>query len=309
MGNPGELMQVPDEIRDSVVFLYSQQDLGPAAMGTAFFVAITAGDESQPLTPGVDGHPYLVTARHVIDGIRDYGTDGKVHVRVNLRDGGIAFVETEADEWRSLSDGADLVDIAVLPWGSTPQLLDYKVIPVVPMFVTDELITQDNIGLGDDLFMTGLFVNHFGERRNIPIVRMGNIATMPGEPVATDLGSMTAYLIESRSVGGLSGSPVFVEVDPLRSVTVDPLGGTVRASTARLSRRFYLLGLVHGHWDAQFAAGDGASVPDPLVNMGVAIVVPTQKIMEVLNMPKLVRERRQDEEDKRRGRLTTADSV
>ena len=51
------------------------------------------------------------------------------------------------------------------------------------------------------------------------IVRTGNIASMPEE--AVDLGSsgsQEVYLVESRSIGGLSGSPVFLSTPPVRFV-------------------------------------------------------------------------------------------
>ncbi len=38
---------------------------------------------------------------------------------------------------------------------------------------------------------------------------MGNIAMMPDEPVRTSIGMMESYLIEVRSIGGLSGAPRF----------------------------------------------------------------------------------------------------
>jgi hypothetical protein len=49
----------------------------------------------------------------------------------------------------------------------------------------------------------GLFSEHQGAERNIPIVRVGNIAAMPEEPVlTTSWGAIDAYLIEARSIGG-----------------------------------------------------------------------------------------------------------
>jgi hypothetical protein len=67
-----------------------------------------------------------------------------------------------------------------------------------------------HIGIGDAVFITGLFSHHPGKARNLRVIRVGNIAAMPDEPVKTQRGEMEAYLIEARSLGGLSGSPVFV---------------------------------------------------------------------------------------------------
>ena len=95
---------------------------------------------------------------------------------------------------------------------------------------------------------------------------------IPDEPVPTKMGMTEAYLIEARSIGGLSGSPAFVYK----------------------RNRFYLLGLMHGHWDIPPENKNDFVDMDSFgsVNMGIAIVVPAKKILEVLNQPKLVELRR-----------------
>lgn len=57
--------------------------------------------------------------------------------------------------------------------------------------------------------MTGLYRNHYGAQRNIPVVRSEIIAARREEPIETALGPMDAYLVEVRSIGGLSGSPAY----------------------------------------------------------------------------------------------------
>ena len=60
------------------------------------------------------------------------------------------------------------------------------------------------------MFSVGLFTKYFGRSNLIPIVRTGNIAMMPKEKVPLgSFGLTDAYLIEGRSIGGLSGSPIF----------------------------------------------------------------------------------------------------
>ena len=161
-------------------------------------------------------------------------------------------------------------------------MVDFKVVPL-EMFLSDEIIQQKRIGLGDEVFITGLFAHASGSQRNQPIVRMGNIAMIPSEPIPTDLGSIEAYLIEARSIGGLSGSPAFVR-------ETAPVGlGT-----------FYLLGLMHGHWDIPPEKKNDLLMQGEFfgrVNMGIAIVIPAKKILEVLNHPKLV-ERREELDEK-----------
>ena len=57
----------------------------------------------------------------------------------------------------------------------------------------------------------------------------------------TDYGLTEAYLIEARSIGGLSGSPVFIPMPPFQQIN-----GEVTQGSGSL---FYLLGLMHGHFD------------------------------------------------------------
>jgi hypothetical protein len=163
----------------------------------------------------------------------------------------------------------------VVRWTPQNAPIDPKIIPT-STFLTDEVIKARNIGTGDEVFMTGLFAYLEETEKNLPIVRMGNIALMPDEPIATKFGKTDAYLIEARSLGGLSGSPAFVH----------PWQGD----------RFYLLGLMHGHWDTPNEVSEVPVVQDAVgntesVNVGIAIVVPAKKILEVLDHPELVAER------------------
>jgi hypothetical protein len=156
------------------------------------------------------------------------------------------------------------------------------------MFLTDKIIEDKQIGTGDEVFITGLFAHAVGSDKNSPIVRMGNIAMMPSEPIRTSEGLMDAYLIEARSIGGLSGSPAFV-----------------RATTSLGPVPHYLLGLMHGHWDLPPGAkNDGGDVFDHLgaVNMGIAIVVPAKRVLETLKHPGLVSIRALDETAERKRR-------
>jgi hypothetical protein len=72
-----------------------------------------------------------------------------------------------------------------------------------------------DIGPGDDVFVVGRFINREGKQKNIPSVRFGNIAQMPGEPLFLDDGKeLECFLIEGRSISGFSGSPVFIHISP-----------------------------------------------------------------------------------------------
>jgi len=90
----------------------------------------------------------------------------------------------------------------VLLFAPNAAIYDYLCLPH-DMLLDQDIINKENVSLGDNVFMTELFVRHIGKEKNIPIVRIGNISAMPEEPIYNKLfGNMDAYLIELRSLGG-----------------------------------------------------------------------------------------------------------
>lgn len=287
-------MLVPDEVRKCVVFVCARFSSGVRPCGTVFlFMTLIEGTDR--------GFVDVITARHVIEGIRKQSTDAKVILRFNTKAGSHTFVESDAARWDFHPNAS--VDVAVMSF-AIPSEMDVRYLGP-DILATEETINKFRIGIGDDVFITGLFVNHYGAERNIPILRVGNIAATPSEMVETRMGPMEAYLIEARSIGGLSGSPVFVYLDALRQ-QIDrkeqallllpkgegPVGG-----------RLFLLGLIHGHYDVRVTTDDAN--PDGLreeaINMGIAIVVPVSKIMETINQPTRIALRKKVEDELKRG--------
>lgn len=265
------IVQIPEEIRKSVFFVLFLTKDGYKLAGTGFFVSMPVADDPNRM------FIYLITARHVIVEAKRASIDGKIWLRVNTKTG-FEYVVTEGSAWHTHSEDSS-IDAAVLSWAPDSTHFDYMTIPN-SLIVNEEIISKEAIGIGDEVFLVGLFVNHHGRKKNIPIVRVGNIAAMPEEPVVTRLfGDMEAYLIEARSIGGLSGSPVFVYLPGVR-VRGNALGMGGRA--------FYWLGLMHGHWDLPILKEDMVvedSVSKEAVNMGIGVVVPATKILEVINIP------------------------
>ena len=256
---------VPEQIRKCVVFICYRDGTKTQVAGTGFFLGKPLGENRHCLG--------VITAQHVLNNIRHKSADQKVLLRVNLKNKPADFAASDLSQWRIHPYDA-AADVAVLPAAPSPDV-DYLAVPM-SMAATSEIISKESIGPGDEVFITGLFVNHFGEERNIPILRIGNIAAMPEEKVKTDtMGPMDAFLIEARSIGGLSGSPVFVHLTGVRNnvFTVGP-------------PPIYLLGLMHGHWDAEVTKNDSIQKDQferERVNMGIAIVVPVQKIIETVD--------------------------
>lgn len=273
-------MQIPDEIRKCVIFVLYKDTEGIRLAGTAFLVGV-------PFENTDWGATYLITAKHIIDVIEKKCVDGKVYLRLNTKQGSSAFYETPITDWKFHPEDKN-VDVAIFPWTPPRELYDYRILPL-DMAATEEILTREEINIGDEVFLTGLFANHFGSKKNIPIIRVGNIAAMPEEKVHTsNLGDIDAYLIEARSIGGLSGSPVFVYTSPFRKI------GDTYQMARESTRVFYWLGIIHGHFDLSTLALDGLvedSITNLQVNMGIAIVIPVWKILEVINQDVCVKER------------------
>ncbi|MGA7506202.1 MAG: hypothetical protein WBW57_18850 [Candidatus Sulfotelmatobacter sp.] len=288
-------MRVPDAVIKCVGFVspFMGDTVALEYGGTAFIVAIRM-DEKHSFA-------HLVTAKHVADAI----DPGEAVIAMNAKDGAPRFLRTGSQKWFFHPTEPDSVDAAVIPFGS-PRFSEYDINSIEERsFVNDEKIAEYGIGIGDEIFLTGLFTRFFGHTHLIPIVRTGNIAMLPRDRVPVkDFGLIEAYLAEGRSIGGLSGSPVFV-----RNTVSLPEGRDQKGKPITLSGLgpIHFLGLMHGHWDlpASFSPTEQAEA----VNMGISIVVPAKKILEVLYHPELVAMRKEHLEKGKSANLPTSDSV
>jgi hypothetical protein len=258
---------------------------------------------------------HFVTAEHAVTLINERiakdesekGIKGRLAVRMNIKDGGSEVVPFVDAHWWSHPDLDNLTDVAVTPWSYQKAYFDHFPLPlygsVVAASQTGHLKRRGAV-LGQEIAIIGLFRHHRGLQRNEPIVRIGNIAAMPDERVWTSYCGFTeAYLIEANSIGGLSGSPVFVNLtdSPPKTMNIANLTYTEFNQTSVDFGKYILLGLMHGHWDlpniTDSATEDSGGRES--INTGVGVVIPIQKIIETLYHPELV-EMRKKLDDKER---------
>ena len=170
-------------------------------------------------------------------------------VRLNRLKGEPDIYDYDPTDWQFSTK----YDIAVV---STPKIsrTTHEITAIADRsFLTRE--EREEIGLGDDVFMPGCFVDDQGS--NVPAVCFGNISTDP-VPIKQVNGEIVdSYCIDMRSRPGFSGSPVFV----------------YRGSTMSL------LGI---HW---------GRFPETAAKGGMTCVLPAWSILEVLDMPELKKER------------------
>lgn len=306
------VMLIPEMLQQTAVLLYRDTDTGPSPVGTGFLLR-TVHDWNVDLNPDQLPKTYIVTAAHnlkafpndlddvVIVYPQQSGTFGKMRVaRIN---------------WVHHPEEPDEVDAAVaeLPEGTTG--INFDNVVSLHDCADEKTITDEAIGLGDPLYITGLFSRLIGVQAYTAIVRTGNIAMMPKEKVQTVeqdgvLRSYYVHLAEVRSIAGLSGSPVFVY-----PVGVRKAAHWDYPMNMNLAAKPYLLGLIHGHWnlpetEAQVDQMSKKNVDELLkVNTGIAMVVPTAKILEIINCERLVNRRRESKVRELRKMASTADSL
>jgi hypothetical protein len=271
--------------------------------GTGFFVPVPCRSAEMRATGACS--VYFVTARHVI---ADIG-EKEVYFLVNDRLGGVTKFEDDhrigKRWWFHPTDRT--ADVAVC------QVWPHKTADIISLDIsqltTPQKLTAMDIGIGDEVYCTGLFTPVPGTSRNEPILRYGNIAMMPAEQIQTDLGYADVYLMEARSIGGLSGSPVFVR--PTVSFQVKDRNDNSRVGFAS-GLGFFLLGLVHGHWDVKESEINKVFFEHDRkrgVNMGIAIVTPAIKILETIEQPELANMRLRGEKEAVRKMTPGTDSA
>jgi hypothetical protein len=272
-------MRVPDFVLKCVGFLgdvvkgCETDDLNPQA--TAFFVTVRSSVQN------AGSYCYVVTARHAANNLK-----GPLWLSANTPSGKVLLEPDFQERHWYLHPTDPTADVAVTPFGVTPDM-DLVTVSCGAM-LTPQKIRDYEIGVGDEVFFPGLFYDIPGSTQNTPILRHGNLAMFPADQVQVDLQNgksefMDVYLVEARSIKGLSGSPVFVR----ESVAVCGRNNKGMWVKAKAVSRFHLLGLMSGHWDT-------ATHPKG-VNAGIAFVVPAHKILETLDHPALLEMRIENE--------------
>lgn len=266
-------MRVHDNIRDCCCFIYCNTNKVRELVGTGFFV----GEKFSEDGPENLQYVYLITARHIIDGIKRKPDVQSIGIRLNIKNGDTIDIDVPLDGWLYHPKDKS-IDAVILP---AMEIIGIDV-AAIPSYttVTDETIKKYGIGIGDEVCIVGLFDQHYGIRRNLPILRIGNIAMMPQERIQTrDYGPIEAYLIELRSIGGLSGSPVFVH--------------TRSYIKGKEKHTLFWLGLIHGHWEISQDAIDTIDTLDSSnnhqINMGIGVVIPAHKIFEITRDEDLIK--------------------
>ena len=250
---------------------------GAHAGGSGFIAAVPAAKNHF--------HLYGVTNRHVIE-------NGASVIRLNTIDGDFDVLALKPTDWTSHNE-QDLAVVSIELSPSKHRVHFFQ----IGGFLTKDSIEEYGIGPGDDTFLVGRFVYADGRIKNEPSVRFGKIAMNPGEPIRQPTGhSQESFLVETHSIGGYSGSPVFVYFLPFGFRTKKRPAADIRDVTISL------LGVDWGHLPGMWKPiNDSKGKPHPdgwgtKQNTGMMGVVPAWHIVDLLNDEVFVEKREQEDE-------------
>jgi hypothetical protein len=281
----GDMSRISDTLLDCAVYLYPSEQAardGERAGGSGFVVGVQS-DRTEDFYS-----LYIITNSHVVREARS------TVVRVNTVKGGMEIYKSDISDWHHHPYGDDIAVMPVAIHGNIIKIAYVK----SSFFVTKETIRDYDIGVGDDVFMVGRFITHEGKQKNLPSARFGNISMMPVEPLRHMRGiNQESFVVEMRSIGGYSGSPVFVSID--RSIG-RPNSEKSKGIEIGHPPDVWLLGVDWGHIQESYRVLDegGARHPDNLMvitNTNMAGVVPAWKVQELLNEEVLVNLRKNNE--------------
>ena len=266
------------EIKKSVSFILIPERTDKLTPnGTGFFVGVKHADNESIFSV------YFVTAKHVLqDENGNYLTE--IVLRLNKKEGDSQLIKIALKDIKIFEHHDKDVDIALFNFLPNQNFYDFRFIPD-NLIANKEVIMKNEISEGDEVFFAGLFTSHMGQKKNQPIIRFGKVALISDEKIEWKEKDKPAkfldlYLLECQSFGGNSGSPVFFQLNPLRNPGQLSLGGPV----------IFLAGVMKGSFltgsELQIAETDNRMFS--LQNIGVAAVIPAQKLHEILFSEKLI---------------------
>lgn len=297
--------RIPPKIVDDVFYLYrtvEEAKSGRNPGGSGFVVERSEG-----------WHPFFygVTNWHVA--VRD----GFSVIRLNLHGGGTDIIELGPEDWEFIPGK---YDVAVVPL-KVDERHQFSSVQVESFQCAPDPNVAIQIGVGEDVFMIGLFVDHGGTTTNVPSARFGQISMLPHEiaPIKQPTGFFgESFVVDMHSRTGFSGSPVFVyrtlgsdlskewhdfnsiEFGPPNQTTAhlrpqDTSGGS---GTIWVSNFLKLLGIHWGQFPEEWELRERESIDESRRKnlilegayvegmSGMTCVIPAWNILEVLHLDK-----------------------
>jgi hypothetical protein len=278
-------MAVAQKMKDCVGYLSVQRKQRDrkgrrwAGAGTCFFVA--KHDRKQ------ETFDFLVTAKHVIEEARRIGL--QLHLRVNRRmakpgEPGVRYFPLP-DKWILHNDSA--VDLAVLPWSTNEADVQFACLDIDGIVEQTQRLLQGKSLWppleGTEVLYVAMTVQIHGLDRNYPILRTGRVALVAGERINGQYGLADYLVIDCQSFKGNSGAPVWASYDWEPSATEI---GFAEKDSIQPNKLAYLYGVLVGAWpeaqEVYRTRRDGKTVIEEYHNLGISLVTPVQKIIDII---------------------------
>jgi len=264
----------------STVLIQYEIALDRMLSGTGFFIFRSL--------QGDKGHVLLVTNKHVLP---PEGVKKAVRVRVSVKKGDTVSVQLveipivgEDGKYMSYvrvhpNPGYDTAAVnvteAIVKMGIQGEWLP------MDLLATTDRLKNENITVGDEIFLLGFPDAIFDPRNASPLLRTGVIATVPTEGYAFNEALRRRYglpdridgfLIDANVFPGSSGSLVILKPQP---TIVGPQGQTVVSAAKKIP---YILGIVSGSIPIQDEALGSVQ------RMGLGIVHSADTIRETIEL-------------------------
>lgn len=226
------------DLKSCVTFIYIESKGQFKPYGTGFFLGI------RDTTRDVE-FVYVITAKHILLDKTTNSFPRYCWLRQKRVGGDLTFVRiplTVVGPKQNVYVHSDTtVDIVAIGAALDAAKYDYTVLPY-SVVRTGEGLKRLGIEEGVDILIPALFEAHLGEHENYPVIRSGKLALISGgERIKWDGQFQRLHLVESISIGGHSGAPVFAWFNP----RVLP-GNMLTSEYAE--KRIRLIGVMQGYF-------------------------------------------------------------
>lgn len=298
--------RIPQHMVNGVFYLYATMDdarAGKRPGGTGFIVRYA-------------GYANQYASQHYFYGVTNWHVavqGGFSIIRLNTKDGGTDIIELGPEDWYFEANKAD---VAVVPLGLDENVHD------VSSISTQEFEYKPDwppdmpyvFGVGEDVFMIGLFIDHDGVTTNLPSARFGNISMMPNEKAKIKQPNGfqgECYILDMHSRTGFSGSPVYAYRTFANDLTGDLQGhafeeielrefGQRLSGKLRVHNTLKLLGIHWGQFPEKWELRDKSKLQEARKDLildgayveglsGMTCVIPARQIMEIFQMDALTK--------------------
>jgi len=251
--------KIPASVINDVFYLYANVEDAKSSRnpGGTGFIAEYTGVHGRYLGP--TKYYYGVTNWHVAC------ADGFSVIRLNTKDGATDIIEFGPEEWQFLPDKHD---VAAIPLTLDADLHDISTIGTHFFLEEPDERFEPTVGVGEDVFMIGLFVDHAGFTTNVPSARFGNVSMLPSKKALIKQPNDywgESYVIDMHSRTGFSGSPVFA----FRTFGSDLTQGAFGTHFDELRLDFANIGFMPEYYDAPSRASGSIRAPTLFRFLGI----------------------------------------